>query len=76
MLYPAGLGLSQRGNVLDLREDDPSLIVMLDPDQFVKELKETNADNWDPLPCNVMYAASMLAYTVSEYFIYERYNKF
>ena len=41
--------------MLDLRDDDPMLIIELDPDQFVMDLKELDPKNLDPLPCNVMY---------------------
>jgi hypothetical protein len=45
---------SRRDKVLDLNDDDPRLIVVLDPDQFVKDLKEMDPQNFDPLPCNIM----------------------
>ena len=48
------ISFAQRGKVLDLSDDDPSLIVELDPDQFVKDLKQLDPNNWDPLPYNVM----------------------
>ena len=48
------ISFAQRGKVLDLSDDDPSLLVELDPDQFVKDLKQLDPNNWDPLPYNVM----------------------
>ena len=41
--------------MLDLSDDDPSLIIEPDPDRFVNDLKELHPGKWDPLPCNVMY---------------------
>ena len=50
------IDFSRRDKFLDLKDDDPSLIMMLDPDEFVKDLKEMDPQNFDPLPCNIMCA--------------------
>ena len=47
------IDFSLTSKVLELKDDDPSLIVVLDPDQFVKDLKDLDPNRWDPLPCNV-----------------------
>ena len=49
----AVIDFSLTSKVLELKDDDPSLIVVLDPDQFVKDLKDLDPNRWDPLPCNV-----------------------
>ena len=48
------LDFSLTGKVLDIKDDDPVLIVVLDPDQFVKDLKALDPNGWDPLPINVL----------------------
>ncbi len=53
---PAVIDFSRRDKVLDLKDDDPRLIVVLNPDQFVRDLKELDPQNLDPLPCNIMCA--------------------
>ena len=48
------IDFSRRDKVLDMKDDDPRLIVVLNPDQFVNELKEMDPQHFDPLPCNIM----------------------
>jgi hypothetical protein len=50
---PTAIDFSQRAKILDLSDDDPSLIAVLDPDQFVRDLKEIDPMSWEPLPCNI-----------------------
>ena len=42
------------GKILDLSNDDPSMYFELDPEQFIKDLKQLDPHNWDPLPINIM----------------------
>jgi hypothetical protein len=44
-------------NKMDPRESDPRLFTVLDPDQFVRDLKELDPQKKDPLPCNIMCVA-------------------
>ena len=48
----AVIDISRRCKVLDLNDDDLRLIV--DPEQFAKEVKEMDPQHFDPLPCNIM----------------------
>jgi hypothetical protein len=43
-----------RPKYLDLSDYDPELFVQLDPDAFVKDLKDMDTKNWDPLPLSIM----------------------
>ena len=48
------INFSQRDKILDLNDDDPTLFYELDPEQFIKDLKQQAPHNWDPLPINIM----------------------
>ena len=45
---------SQRHIIFDKDGSDSSLLVELDPEEFVRELKHISFDKTDPLPINIM----------------------
>jgi hypothetical protein len=55
------INFSQRDKILDLKDDDPSLYVAVDPDQFIKDLKALEPNHWDPLPCNIRQFSSWIS---------------
>jgi hypothetical protein len=47
---------SRKDNILDLKDGGPRLIIVLNPDEFVKDLKELDSPSYYPLPSNIMFA--------------------
>lgn len=37
-----------------MKDDDPLVMTTIDPEAFVKDLKELDPNEWDQLPCNIM----------------------
>ena len=54
-VWLAVFDFSQMSDVLALDNQDPRLRHVLDADQFVKDLKDLDPQNWDPLPCNIVW---------------------
>jgi hypothetical protein len=49
-----------RGKILELNDGDQNIYFELDPDQFIKDLKQLDPHNWDPLPINIMYVHGLM----------------
>ena len=53
-LVASKISFAQRSSVYDLDDNDPSLIIQLDAEALVRELKHLSFDKKDPLPINIM----------------------
>lgn len=51
--YPSAFDILLDESILELSDKDPTVNITLDPDQFVRFLKNLDPNRWDPLPCNI-----------------------